>query len=191
MDLKQGKKLVNLARKSVKSYFLKEKIQDTEFTEKSGVFTTIHTIDGDLRGCIGYLMPFKPLGQSVIETARAAAFSDPRFKFLAEQELDEIMFEISILTKPQLIEAVLPDDYIKNIEIGKDGLIIECKGYEGILLPQVAKQHNWNQEQFLNALCQKANLLEETWKQKNCKIYKFQAEIFKEISPGGEIVKED
>ena len=57
---------------------------------------------------------------------------------------------------------------------------MECEGFEGILLPQVATENNWNQEQFLNALCQKANLLPETWKNKKCKIYKFQAQIFKE-----------
>ncbi len=176
MDEEQGKKLVKLARKSVESHFSKQEITNKEFKEKSGVFVTINTIDGDLRGCIGYLTAIKPLGQAIIEAARAAAFSDPRFPPLKQAELDEIIFEVSVLTEPKIIK----DNYLKNIEIGKDGLIIECKGFEGILLPQVATENNWNQEQFLNALCQKANLLPETWKNKECKIYKFQAQIFKE-----------
>jgi len=183
MDSEQGKKLVMLARKSVESYFSKKEIKDTEFKEKQGVFVTIHTEEGDLRGCIGYLKPIKPLGQAVIETARAAAFSDPRFKPLVKQELDEIIFEVSVLTKPELIKVKDSKEYLEKIEIGKDGLILNCEGYEGILLPQVPEQHNWNVEQFLEALCQKAGLLEDTWKQKKCNIYKFQAEIFKEKQP--------
>lgn len=179
MNSEQGKKLVKLARKSVESYFSKKEIKDTEFKEKRGVFVTIHTTDGDLRGCIGYIKAVKPLGQAVVEAARAAAFSDPRFPPLKKQELNEIIFEVSVLTEPKLIK-VEPEDYPKNIEIGKDGLIINCRGFEGILLPQVPIEQKWDQEQFLNALCQKASLLPETWKEKYCKIYKFQAEIFKE-----------
>ena len=183
MKIEQGKKLVKLARKSVESYFSKTEIKDTEFKEKLGVFVTIHTIEEDLRGCIGYIIPFKPLGQAVIEAARAAAFSDPRFPPLSKQELDEIIFEVSVLTKPELIKVDNPEEYFKKIKIGEDGLIINCEHYEGILLPQVPKEYNWSVKQFLDNLCQKAGLLEDTWKQKKCKIYKFQAEIFKEKEP--------
>ncbi len=179
----RGEKLIKLARKSVESYFSKEQIKDTEFTEKSGVFVSIHTTDGDLKGCIGYIQPFKPLGQAVIEAARAAAFSDPRFPPLQKQELNEVVFEISVLTKPELIKVKDPDEYLNKIQIGKDGLIIECDQYEGILLPQVPEQFNWNAKQFLENLCQKAGLLPDTWKSKKPKIYKFQAEIFKETEP--------
>jgi hypothetical protein len=190
MDLQDGKKLVALARKSVESYFSKQAVETEEFRDKSGVFVTIHTIDGDLRGCIGYILPFKPLGQAVIEAARAAAFSDPRFSPLVKSELDEIIFEVSILTEPKLIKVSSPKDYPKKIKIGKDGLIIECNTFEGILLPQVPVEENWDEVTYLNQLCLKAGLLEENWKQKNCKIYKFQAEIFKEKEPKGEICLE-
>ncbi len=190
MDLNKGKKLVMLARKSVESFFSKEEVKDTEFNKKSGVFVSIHTVDGDLKGCIGYITPVKPLGQAVIEISKAAAFSDPRFKPLTKKELDEVIFEVSVLTKPELIKVKDSKEYLSKIEINKDGLILECEGYEGILLPQVPKEYNWNVEQFLDALCNKAGLLEDTWKNKKCKIYKFQAEIFKEVLPNGEIINE-
>ncbi len=190
MDLNRGKKLVMLARKSVESYFLKQEIKDAEFKEKLGVFVSIHAVDGDLKGCMGYITSVKPLGPAVIEIARAAAFSDPRFRPLMQKELEQVVFEVSVLTKPELIKVKNPEEYIKKIKVGKDGLILECDGYEGILLPQVPKQFNWDAEQFLNALCNKAGLLEDTWKSKKCKIYKFQAEIFKENMPNGEITNE-
>lgn len=190
MDLNRGKKLVMLARKSVESYFLKQEVKDTEFEEKSGVFVSLHAMDGDLKGCMGYLKPFKPLGQAVIEIARAAAFSDPRFRPLMQKELGQVIFEVSVLTKPELIKVKNPKEYSKKIKMGRDGLILECEGYESILLPQVPKQFGWDAEQFLSALCNKAGLLEDTWKSKKCKIYKFQAEIFKENMPNGEITNE-
>ena len=180
MNSEQGNKLIKLARKSVESYFSKEDITNKEFKEKLGVFVTINTTDGDLRGCIGYTHPVKHLGQAVIEAAQAAAFKDPRFPPLNQQELDEIKFEISVLTEPKLIKVKESEEYLKQIKINEDGLILECEGFEGILLPQVPKQFNWNITQFLNNLCKKAGLLEDTWKEKKCNIYKFQAEIFKE-----------
>jgi len=177
----QGKKLLKLARKSIESYFsnkeLKYDEEKKEFKEPRGVFVTL-TRHGKLRGCIGFPYPYKPLAEAVVEAAKAAAFQDPRFKPLEAKELDKIKIEISVLTLPQEIQA--KQDILKEIEIGKDGLIIQFSGFSGLLLPQVALEQKWNSLQFLEATCNKAGLPSDCWKNKECHIFKFQAQIFSE-----------
>lgn len=191
MNLEEAKILVKLARESVTSYFQhKEPIIPKNFEEKRGVFVTIHTTEKNLRGCIGFPYPKHPLAKSVVAAARAAAFQDPRFLPLKEKELNKIIFEVSVLTEPELIKIKNPAEYPKQIVIGKDGLVIECDSFSALLLPQVPVPLNWNAEQFLTATCHKAGLLPETWKTKKCKVYKFQAEIFREETPNGNIIAE-
>jgi len=115
------------------------------------------------------------LGEAIVQAAKSAAFSDPRFPPLSEKEFPEIKIEISVLSLPEKIEAK-PD----NIEIGEDGLMCEYEGFGGLLLPQVATEYNWGAEQFLRALCQKAGLPLESWQKKGFKLWKFQAKIMNE-----------
>ncbi len=195
MDLSRGEKLVKLAREAISSYFSKKEIKPLkeitkEFEKKSGVFVTILTYpQKELRGCMGFIFPKSNLYESVQQAARHAAFSDPRFSPIKEQELNQIILEVSILTEPELIKVSNPNEYPQKIEIGKDGLIIESEPFKGLLLPNVAIEHKWNTEQFLNHACLKAGLLEETWREGTCKVYKFQTEIFKEKVPNGSVIK--
>ncbi|MEM4152745.1 MAG: TIGR00296 family protein [Candidatus Pacearchaeota archaeon] len=178
----QGRKLLKLARKAIETRFsgkkLEYKEEKREFSKPTGVFVTL-TKNGNLRGCIGFPYPVKPLAEAVIEAAEAAAFQDPRFKPLKEKELDKIKIEISVLTTPQEIKAK-GLDILKEIEIGKDGLIVQFSGFSGLLLPQVALEHKWNVLQFLEATCNKAGLPSNIWMNPNCHIFKFQAQIFSE-----------
>ena len=172
-----GIALLNLARQSISSHFNKEKpivLEGKQFKQARGVFVTITKL-GELRGCIGFPYPNMPIQEAVIEAAKAAAFQDPRFSPLHEKELKEIKIEISILTYPQQIETK-----IKNIEIGKDGLMCEFIGYSGLLLPQVATEYNFSPIQFLECLCQKAGIPKDSWQNSNFKLQKFQCQIFKE-----------
>ncbi|MCL6501027.1 MAG: AmmeMemoRadiSam system protein A [Candidatus Pacearchaeota archaeon] len=182
----QGNKLLELARKSI-AYSFSGKPVDYEqekqnFKEASGVFVTL-TENNELRGCIGFPYPCKPLAQAIIEAARAAAFEDPRFRPLEEKELDKIKIEISILTQPQEIRAK-GRDILKEINIGKDGLIVQFSGFSGLLLPQVALEHKWNALQFIEATCQKAGLPSHAWLHPQAHIFKFQAQIFSEEGSG-------
>lgn len=175
--LSQAKELIKLARKSIESEFTGERINlPQKFKEKKGVFVTL-TENGKLRGCIGFPYPTHPLEQAVVEAAKAAAFQDIRFNPLTKFELDKIRIELSILTIPQLTKP-------EEIEIGKDGIICEYQGSSGLLLPQVATEWKFSREEFLDALCEKAFLPKGTWKEKNFKLYKFQARIFKEDEKG-------
>ena len=178
----QGKKLLRLARNSIKYHFQGKELsyapEHREFKEEQGVFVTL-TKHGDLRGCIGFPYPIKSLSDAIVEAAKAAAFQDTRFMPLQEKELPIIKIEISVLTVPQEIHIKGPD-ILKEIKIGEDGLIIQFSGFSGLLLPQVAKEHKWNALQFIEATCHKAGLTNNAWLNPQCHIFKFQAQIFSE-----------
>ena len=195
VSLAEGTKLVRLARTAVEKY-LQESIMikpENESPEKAGIFVTLNYFTPSrkeyLRGCIGFPLPEKLLHQSVIEAAIAAATEDPRFPPLDGRELDNVIFEVSVLTPPQEIRVNNPGDYRKEIEIGKDGLILNWRFGSGLLLPQVPLELNWDTEEYLANLCYKAGAPPDVWLDSNSKLYKFQAEVFKEANPNGEIVK--
>ena len=194
MDLKEGEALVRTAREVIEKWvrkrerFLPEKYPEI-WNEKRGVFVTIHIYpDNNLRGCIGYPEPVMPLVKALVESAIQAT-QDPRFPELKESELDNIVVEVSVLTKPELIKVENPKEYPERIETGKDGLIVRKGFYSGLLLPQVAAEHGMNEEEFLSHTCMKAGLTPDAWLDSETKIYKFQAEIFKEAEPKGEVVR--
>lgn len=137
----------------------------------AGVFVTLK-INNELRGCIGYINSKFSLFQTVCDAAKQAAFNDPRFLPLDENEFDKINIEISVLTPPQQITSY------DEIEIGKHGLILDEKGIRALLLPQVAVENNYNTQQFLTALCEKGRIRSDIWKEKILKLSVFEAIIF-------------
>ena len=145
---------------------------DESLNEPRGAFVTIKTQD-QLRGCIGYPLPVKPLLDTVVEMAISASTQDFRFTPLKIEELDETRIEISVLSLPQKIENV------EEIEVGKHGIIVSQGPYKGLLLPQVPLEWNWDRETYLKNGCLKAGLDEDAWK-KGAKIEIFSAEVFSE-----------
>jgi uncharacterized protein (TIGR00296 family) len=110
---------------------------------------------------------------------------------MSPQELDNVVFEVSVLTPPELVETTNPKEYINKIKVGEDGLIIE-RGYnKGLLLPQVPIEWGWCEEEFLCQCCMKAGLPPDSWLTKDAKIYKFRAIIFEEETPNGKIKRLD
>ena len=195
MKLKEGGLLIQLARKAIEAVIKGQDIRDiketSEFEKKRGVFVSIY-IEKKLRGCVGIPYPIMPLGKAVIEAAQAAAFEDPRFPPVSEEEFRNIRIEISVLTHPAMIEteeARKREDILRDIEVGRDGLIVKHSGFTGLLLPQVAVEQRWNAQKFLEQTCIKAGISPKDWKGKDCKIYKFQAQIFSETKPNGKIAE--
>ena len=139
--------------------------------EKRGAFVTIEK-HGQLRGCIGYILPVYPLYETVIEVAQSAALQDPRFNRVSPGELKDLEIEVSVLTVPERID----DPSI--IEVGKHGIIIKRGYYQGLLLPQVATDYGWDRETFLEHTCQKAGLPTNAWQDKNTEISIFSAQVF-------------
>jgi len=136
-----------------------------------GAFVTLK-IGEELRGCIGLIAAMKPLYESVIEMAQAAAFDDPRFGPLTKSEFDKIGIEISVLSPLKVIES------LDEIEVGKHGIIIRRGYHSGLLLPQVATEYNWDRETFLRHTCLKAGLPYDAYLDPKSEIQIFTAEVF-------------
>jgi len=163
---------------------------EEKFSFNSGVFVTLNNPDG-LRGCIGFPMPEKKLSHAIVEGAIAAATEDPRFPSVKTNELNDIVFEVTVLTPPIEIDVSDPTEYLEKIKVGRDGLIIRHSFSSGLLLPQVPVEYGWNVEEFLQHTCEKAGLARDTWKNESVKIEKFEGIIFKEETPNGAIVREE
>jgi uncharacterized protein (TIGR00296 family) len=180
-----GKFLVEIARKAIETYLKDSKVLKVPenipnyLKENMGAFVTLNRRE-ELRGCIGYPEPVKPLIDAVIDAAISAATRDPRFPEVSLAELDDLEVEVSVLTTPQLLEVEKPAEYLDKIKIGEDGLIVEMDFHRGLLLPQVPLDWNWNVEEFLDHTCLKAGLPAECWLAPKTKIYHFKSQIFQE-----------
>jgi AmmeMemoRadiSam system protein A len=144
--------------------------------EPRGAFTSLY-LQGELRGCVGYVLPVGPVYRTVAETARAAAFEDTRFYPVTLNEAHDLQVELSILSVPK---AIAPDE----IEVGRHGLLISMGGRRGLLLPQVPVEHHWDRITFLEQTCHKAGLPRDAW-QNGANIEAFTAEVFGEKGGGG------
>jgi uncharacterized protein (TIGR00296 family) len=174
--------ILKLAREAIETYVKTgkkipvPKEYPEEMKENKGVFVTIYKKPKELRGCIGIPYPEMPFIEALIE-ASVCVCSDPRFEPLKPEELKNIFIEVSVLTKPEPIKA---EDIKKEIKIGKHGLIIR-KGFQGgLFLPQVPVEQDWDIDEYLENLCYKAGLTADSWSGPDCKLYRFETEIFKE-----------
>lgn len=139
--------------------------------EHRGAFTTLH-LHGKLRGCIGYVFPTQSLYVTVAETARAAAFDDPRFHPMTREEAPELRIEISVLST---MTPIAPE----GIVVGKHGLVVMQGSRRGLLLPQVPVEWGWDRETFLSQTCMKAGLAPDAWL-RGAELHAFTAEVFGE-----------
>lgn len=180
----EGKKGLQLAREAIEQYLsdsMKMKQKNglpVSFEEERGVFVTLNKY-GTLRGCIGYPYPVFKLKEAIIDAAISAAVNDPRFPAVTEKELTDITIELTVLTVPQVLKEQ-PKELPKHIEIGKHGLIVKKGVYQGLLLPQVATEHNWSSEEFLCESCWKAGLPQDAWLDEDTEVSIFEGQIFKE-----------
>jgi AmmeMemoRadiSam system protein A len=135
------------------------------------VFTSLY-LQGNLRGCVGYVLPTSSLYRAVAETARAAAFADHRFPPVTEREAPLLEIELSVLSRPLPIRP-------EKIQVGVHGLLIGQQGRRGLLLPQVAVERGWDASTFLEQTCRKAGLPPDAWR-RGASVEGFSAEIFGE-----------
>jgi AmmeMemoRadiSam system protein A len=167
--------LLQLARNAIASYLEKEKPpiivpDDKMLREKRGAFVTLK-VNGQLRGCIVYPLPIKPLYETIIDAAISAATQDFRFKSIELEELPKTGIEISVLSLPKPIKDT------SEIEVGKHGIIVSKGLNKGLLLPQVPTEYGWDRETYLNHGCLKAGLEQDAWR-KGVHIEVFSAQVF-------------
>ncbi len=168
---------LELARRALARHFetgglLPAPVGSGRLKETRGGFVTLH-VDGDLRGCVGYPLPVKPLDETIIEMAVAAASQDTRFEPLRPDEMGRLRIDVSVLGLPEPVADPA------EVEVGRHGIIV-TKGFRrGLLLPQVPVEHGWDRETYLDHGCLKAGLPRDAWR-KGAKIEVFTAQVFSE-----------
>jgi len=179
---KEQEELLWLARKSVETAVRERKLYECpaprlpSLLEDRGAFVTLKK-QGRLRGCIGYIFPMKPLYLTVRDVAALAAVRDERFPPVATAELDQLEYEISVLSPlRRVLEA-------KEIIVGRHGLVVKKADREGLLLPQVAAEQGWDRMRFLRETCLKAGLAPSAWQDPESDIFRFTAFVFGEHGP--------
>lgn len=201
-SLEEGIMLIKFTRENIEFFLnnnrrvpVPDQIKE-RFSKKYGAFVTLnqYNVSGNpLRGCIGHIEPTYSLYDTIHKVSISSATEDPRFPSVTLEEMNDIVIELSILTPPKLIEVNDPKEYLNKIIIGRDGLIAQKGEWRrGLLLPQVPINHgrDWDVETFLSQTCYKTGLPMDSWKDINSvKIYSFQAILFEEKEPRGEVVR--
>lgn len=179
LNEEQQKILLKLARDTIETYLKTGKrinfeTDDERLKVKQGAFVTLRK-HGNLRGCIGHILPVEPLCDTVIDMAIASATEDPRFRRVTLDEMKDIDIEISVLSVPRRVKSA------DEIELGKHGVIVSKGMRKGVFLPQVATETGWDKVTFLEHLCaDKAGLPKDAWKDKDTVLEVFTAQLFEE-----------
>ncbi len=188
-----GEAAVRIARSTLDGLFSPLPVMDGVpgvLRANGAAFVTLVTHpEGDLRGCIGFTESEYPLHQTIAMAARAAANSDPRFPPLMAWEADHVAVEVSLLSPLELVRVASPQDYLREIVIGRHGIVVAQGGLHGLLLPQVPLEWDWSVEDFLCHACMKAGLLPDAWFDDGVRIHRFQADVFGEEEPRGRVVR--
>ena len=175
--------LLKLSRNTLNKYYedgstltISESLVPKRLKEERGVFVTLEK-NGNLRGCIGYILPNGPIYQAVIENTLNAALDDPRFDPVEAEELNSTKIEISILSLPEELAVNDSKEYLVELRPLIDGVVLKQSTYQATYLPQVWEDLK-EPEMFLNSLCQKAGLKQKCWQDSNTKLLIYQAEVF-------------
>jgi AmmeMemoRadiSam system protein A len=170
--------LLRFARRCVEARVRRQPPPDIErgggLEAPMGAFVSLHTA-GELRGCLGRIECDRAIVENIAHLAAVVCDCDPRFPSLTARELDETVIEISALTPEEEVADV------SDIEVGRHGLIVEQGDRRGLLLPQVATEHGWDRETFLDYTCVKAGLPRDAWR-RGARIFRFEAQVFGERS---------
>jgi AmmeMemoRadiSam system protein B/AmmeMemoRadiSam system protein A len=171
------KYLLRLARETISRYLTIKmvplpRLSSPVLREPRGVFVTLKK-RGDLRGCIGRMVPDRPLAELVGAMALQSAFEDPRFSPVTPRDLPDLEIEISVLTPMKPVSG--PNDIV----VGRDGVLLQKRGKSAVFLPQVAPEQGWGRDEMLNHLSQKAGLPPGAWRD-GASFLTFQAIVFSE-----------
>lgn len=181
----EGRYLLSVARKTIDDALSNRKDErgpgagvSEKFSERRGTFVTL-TIEHNLRGCIGHIIPQESLLEGIRINALNAAFRDPRFRALTKREWEKVKIEISILTEAKSLDYADGGDLLEKLRPGIDGVILK-KGYcQATFLPQVWEQLP-DKKEFLSHLCMKAGLDHDAWKKEELEVSVYQVQAFEE-----------
>jgi AmmeMemoRadiSam system protein A len=182
LDRSDQRQLLAIARRSIEAATCTDVLAGPELADLSprllepgAAFVTIHE-RGELRGCIGLLRFEVPLWMNVTEAAAAAALDDPRFRPVDPFELPALELEVSVLEPP----VALAD--ASGFVAGRHGIVVERGSRRALLLPQVATEMGWGETQMLEAVCRKAGLPGDAWRDDSVRLAVFESICFSEVS---------
>lgn len=169
MNAELGKSLLYIARSAIAMELGTDvgaspavhSLVEKKLQEPGAVFVTL-TLQGELRGCIGTLQPYRTLAEDCEHNAWGAAFSDDRFAPLSLAEFDEIRIEVSVLGEALPFAFESEEDACDRLRPGVDGVILSYHHHRATFLPQVWTQLP-NPRDFLAALKRKAGLDPQFW----------------------------
>lgn len=179
LNEQEQEKLLNIAREAVHAIVNDEEVYSVSLNgsdalnQARGAFVTLKK-KGRLRGCIGYTAPTQALCTTVRDAAIQSAVRDFRFNPVCADELQDLSFEISVLSPFRKVKDV------ESIVVGKHGLVIIKNENSGLLLPQVPVEQGWDRRTFLEQTCRKAGLQKDAWKDPETDIFQFTAFVFGE-----------
>ena len=150
----------------------------SQLTEAKACFVTLRE-NGELRGCIGHILPQEALYRAVVDNARNAATRDPRFLPVQPGEADKVKIEISVLTEPQPLRFTSPEDLLGKLKPDEDGVLLQIGPRGATFLPQVWEQIP-DKVEFLNHLAQKAGCAPDDWRGRNVNVSIYHVEAFGE-----------
>ena len=181
----ERKLLLGLARRTLREVVTNGKQPEVAtdafpagFAEKKGCFVTL-TERGQLRGCIGHILPQESLYKAIMDNAQSAALHDYRFTPVQPDELDKIEIEVSVLTVPEPLTFSSPDDLLNKLRPPHDGVVLQIDGRGATYLPQVWEQIP-DKTIFLNSLAEKAGCEPDAWRGADTKVFIYHVEAFKE-----------
>ncbi len=195
LSTEEGRRLVQIARLAITHHLDGTSFEPTdsagsELSIRLGVFVTLfdQRVSRRLRGCIGNPSPKTSLLNETVRCAVEAATLDPRFAPIRLNEfLQSIIVEVTVLSPLDHIMVKSPLDLPLNIKVGRDGLFVDGVETRGLLLPQVAVDEGFDEEEFLNECCLKAGLMPDAWVTGDVKVARFQGQIFSEDAPRGRV----
>ncbi len=193
-SMHDGERLVRAARNTIELFLTIKSFRNElitshleDMTQSHGVYVTIeHYPTKALRGCMGFPRPKETVKEMVVQAAIAAATEDPRFVQVSHLEFEHTVVSVNVLSKLEHITQK-GDKLIESIDVNHEGLYLEYGYHSGILLPIFAIENRWSADKCLGLLCESAGLAENTWKHNNINLYKFETQLFRELSPRGPI----
>ena len=190
LNSQEKQQLLKIAKESVESAVRQGKLYQCSpagleaLARDRGAFVTLKE-KGELRGCIGYITPLKPLCMTVRDVAAYAALQDPRFQPVGVAELNQLEYEISVLSPLHRVT-----DW-KQIQVGRDGLLVRKGDRQGVLLPQVATEEHWDRNTFLDQTCVKAGLPPRCWQDEDADVFQFTAVVFGQHRPSESMIPDE
>ncbi len=178
----EQRQALRMARRAIEVYLETGRVPDARalgvpdapvWYRSRAVFVTLKR-GRRLRGCIGHVLPVRPLWQDIRDSAIAAAVRDPRFPPVSREELDALRIEVSVLTRPVPVDG--PEGFVP----GRHGVILEVGGRRAVFLPQVAAERGWDRETTLSHLARKAGLPPDAWRRPDARFRVFEAQVFGE-----------